>query len=82
MTYLTSSAITIKADSILIQINKALTTETITLSAANGGTFAIITGAVAAGAQFRYGGLRSGGVITITPNAAIDATVTALNRNI
>lgn len=75
MIYLTSSAVTIQTDNLTIQINKALTTETITLSGANGGTFAVITGAATAGARFLYTGLRSRGIITITPSGAIDAAV-------
>ncbi len=78
MIYLTSSVVTIQSDNILIQLNKALTTETITLSGASGGTFAVITGAASAGQQFVYTGLRSKGVITITPSAAVDAAINQL----
>lgn len=82
MKYITSSPVTISAaNGLLVQLNKALTTETITLTA-NGTTFAIITGAAAAGAQFRYNGLRGQGVIVITPSAAVDATVSLLNRDV
>jgi hypothetical protein len=82
MKYVTSSVVTIAAaNGLLVQVNKALTTETITL-AAGGTTFAVITGAVAAGAQFRYSGLRGQGAITVTPSAAVDATVSLLNRDV
>jgi len=83
MIYIISAAVTVSAaNGLLIQLNKALTTETITLSAATGGTFAVITGAAAAGAQFRYNGLRGKGAITITPSAAVDATGSLLNRDV
>lgn len=82
MKYITSSVVTITAaNGLLIQLNKALTTETITL-AAGGTTFGIITGPAAAGAQFRCNGLRGQGVITITPSAAVDAMASLLNRDV
>lgn len=82
MVYVTSAAKTITtANGLLVQVNKALTTETITL-AAGGTTFAVITGAVSAGQQFRYNGLRGQGAITVTPSAAVDATVSLLNRDV
>lgn len=84
MVYITSSPVTITAaNGLLIQLNKALTTETITLSTATGGTFAIIgASATATGAQFRYNGLRGLGAVTITPSAAVNATASLLNREV
>lgn len=80
MLYLTSSAVKIRADNIMIQLNKALTSETITLSdSATSTTFSIITGAASAGQQFLYTGLRSKGEVTITPSAAVDAAVNNMN---
>lgn len=84
MKYITSSGsqtVAAAANGLLIQINKALTTETITL-AAGGATFAVITGAVAAGQQFRYNGLRNQGAITVNPSATVDITVSFLNRDV
>lgn len=84
MIYITaggSVTVTEQADGLLVQINKALTSETITL-AAGGNTFAIITGAAVAGAQFRYNGLRGQGAITVNPSATVDITVSFLNREV
>lgn len=85
MKYITSSGSTTvaaAANGLLIQINKPLTTETITL-AAGGTTFAVIGGAaVAAGAQFRYNGLRNQGAITVNPSGTVDITVSFLNRDV
>lgn len=76
MIYLTSVAVTIQTDNLQISLNKPLTTETITLSGAVGGTFGVIGGAAtSAGQQFVFTGLRSKGVITITPSAPVDAAV-------
>lgn len=79
MIYLTSSAVKIKADNIMIQLNKALTSETITLIDSTSTTFSIITGAASAGQQFLYTGLRSKGEVTITPSGTIDAAVNNMN---
>lgn len=82
MKYVTASGsqtIAGAADGLLIQINKALVAETITL-AAGGTIFAIITGAAAAGAQFRYNGLRGKGTITVNPSGVVDITVSFLSR--
>lgn len=79
MIYLTSSAIKVRTDNIMIQLNKALTTETITLTDSTGTTFSVITGAASAGQQFMYTGLRSKGEMTITPSATIDAAINNMN---
>lgn len=79
MIYLTSAAVTIQADNLNISLNKPLTTETITLSGAIGSTFGIIGGAAtSAGQQFNFTGLRSRGVITITPSAPVDVAVNSV----
>lgn len=62
-------------DGILIQVNGALT-GTITCQA-GGTTFAVITNPTV-GSQFRYGGLRGQGTITVNPSATTDITVSAL----
>lgn len=88
MKYITSSGsttIAVAAGGLLVQINKPLTTETITLAAGDT-TFAIITSntttPVQAGAQFRYNGLRGQGAITVNPSGAVDITVSFLNRDV
>lgn len=85
MKYITqagSQTIATTVNGIEVQLNKALTTETIIL-AVGGNTFATITGAANAGAKFTYNGLRGQGVLTINPSAAtIDVTVSFLNREI
>ncbi len=77
MVYTTSAAVVVAgADGILVQVNAALT-GTLTCSAATGGTFAVITNPTV-GTSYRYGGLRGGGAITVTPSTTCDATVTVL----
>jgi hypothetical protein len=70
------------ADGLLLQLNTALTGETIELKTATGGTFALISGPAPAGTQFRYNGLRGLGAVTIEPNATVNITVSFLNREI
>ena len=74
-----SQTVAAQANGLLVQVNKALTVETITLQA-GGVTFGVITGAVAAGAQFRYGGLSTKRAVTVNPSATVDITVTFLNK--
>lgn len=84
MVYITASgsqSVASQCNGLLVQVNKPLTVETITLQA-NGTTFGIITGAVAAGAQFRYIGLSTKGPITVNPSAGVDITVSFLNKNV
>lgn len=76
-----SQTVAAQANGLLVQVNKPLTVETITLQA-GGVTFGVITGAVAAGAQFRYGGLSTKGAVTVNPSATVDITVSLLNKAI
>lgn len=62
-------------DGIFVQVNKTLT-GTLTLKVGTS-TFAIITDP-AAGSQFKYGGLRGKGIVTIDPSAACDVTVSQI----
>lgn len=85
MKYITASGLqtlSAGANGLLLQVNTALTAEAIELATANGRTFAVINGPVAAGAEFRYVGLRGLGAITIEPNATVDITVSFLNRQV
>lgn len=80
MIYITASGsatVAKTADSVLIQVNTALT-GTITCQA-GGVTFAVITNPVA-GDQFRYGGLRGLGAITVNPSVTTDITVSFPNQ--
>lgn len=84
MKYITSSGlqtVASAANGLLIQVSKALTTETITV-AAGGTTFDIITGPAVAGTQFRYNGLRNQGAITLNPSGTVSLTVSFLNRDV
>ena len=84
MIYITASGsqtVATRANGLLLQCNAAYATGTIAL-AAGGTTFATITGPVAAGAQFRYNGLRSAGAITINPSATCDVTISLLNKDV
>jgi hypothetical protein len=63
------------ADGILVQVNKDLTGNIIAATAA--ATFATITNPHA-GDSYRYGGLRAGGAITVTPSTTCDISVTVL----
>ena len=65
-------------NAIEVQVNTALT-GTITLSTANGGTFAVITNPTV-GSLYKYGGLIGQGAITVNPSATCDITVTLLNN--
>lgn len=85
---LTTSAATVvatNADSILIQVNKALT-GTIAVSAAGSTQYGTNSSTIAtidtppSGGQYKYGGLSSAGAITVTPSTTCDITVTILSR--
>lgn len=67
------------ASGIVVQANTALATGTVTL-AAGGVTFAIITAPYTSASRWEYGGLRGQGAITINPSAAVDLTVSFVNR--
>lgn len=80
MVYITASGsqtVASAADGLHIQVNTALV-GTVTLQA-GGTTFAVITNPLA-GNQFRYGGLRNRGAITINPSGATDISVNFINR--
>lgn len=84
MIYITASGsqtIATAADGLLVQVSKALVSETITLQA-GGVTFDVITGPAAAGTQFRYNGLRGKGAVTINPSGTVSLTVSFLNRDV
>ncbi len=63
------------ADGVLITNNIDLT-GTVTVANASA-TIAVITNPQAGG-MFRYGGMRGGGKVTVTPSATCDITVTIL----
>lgn len=82
-TYITASGATSigLADNIIIQVNGALTG---TITVTNGGstqygtasgTIAVITNPTV-GSQYKYGGLRGQGAISVNPSGSTDITVT------
>jgi hypothetical protein len=61
---------------VLIQVNSALTGNFVV--AAGGTTIATVTNPTV-GSQYRYGGLRGQGAITVNPSTTCDITVSLLN---
>lgn len=83
----TTAAITVaQADGIVITVNAALTGTITTTTGGStqygtaAGTIGVITNP-AVGNQFRYGGLRTQGAITVTPSTACDITVSLIAPN-
>lgn len=74
----TTTNIASVADGLLVQVNAALASGTITLKAGTT-TFAIITNPTV-GSSYRYNGLRGQGAITAVTSASCDVTISLLNR--
>lgn len=79
----TSAALTLTADGILISVGTGFTGTITTTTAGStqygtaGSTIGVATNPVV-GNTFRYGGLRTQGIISVTPSTTCDITVTAL----